>query len=175
MYKLSLAATAVSAGFFGAKDPFDQPFFNKGGFGTPKKPTEGSPFNNPFFNHGFGTKEKSVEKSPFNIGFFNRPPEKKLFNKERPFLGGIFNHDKKHVVGNAPNRWIPFLGKRDNNRVLYNEADDSLNVSGPMVADAHQSMTFDSRGLNGMGASTNNFESVQAGPGSTVTFALLLI
>ena len=154
MYKLSLAATAVNAGFFGAKDPFDQPFFNNGGFGTPEKPTEGS---------------------PFNIGFFNRPPEKRLFNRERPILGGIFNHEKEKIVGNAPNRWIPFLGKRDNNRIVYNEADDSLNVSGSMIADSGQSMTFDSTGLNGQGASVNNFQSVKAGAGSTVTFALLLI
>ena len=128
MYKLSFAATAVSAGFFGAKDPFDNPFFNKGGFGTPEKPTEGS---------------------PFNIDFFNRPPEERLFNRERPILGGIFNQQNKELVGSAPNRWIPFLGKRENNRIVYNENDGSLNVFGSMIADAGQSMTFDSTGLNG--------------------------
>ena len=59
------------------------------------------------------------------------------------------NQQNKELVGSAPNRWIPFLGKRENNRIVYNEDDDSLNVFGSMIADAGQSMTFDSTGLNG--------------------------
>ena len=177
MYKFAVAATLVEASFMGGQhDPFNNSFFNRGGFGTPEAPTKGSPFDKPFFSHGgFGTHEKPVERSPFNNGFFNRAPEDRLFNRDKPFMGGLFNKDKYVQVSESPSHWMPFMGKREHNNVFFNQDDNSLSVSGALVADAGQSMTFDSAGLNGQGAKQNNFEKIEAKVGSTVTFALLLI
>ena len=125
MYKLAFLS-AVSAGFFGDKDPFENSFFKTGKF--PNKGNEDS------------------EEDPFESDFFKKGtfPKRSSSISTRRFV-------KKTTT---PTPWKRFLNRRhnDENNVSYDEEDDSLSVDGTVSFEDGDNVTFDKKGFNGYGA-----------------------